>query len=224
MWWPSLLSPQPSSQAAGASSSRCNSANDAPSPSDSPLRRASHGRQTSVLSNSSARKPYSVVMHSESQPPTTAASMTPSAINRAAARVRLGARGARGGDHPRRALEPERGLDETRERRGVVRLAKVQPGGQCAVGVALAVGDLGLQNARGAGAHQHADASGAVACHRAPHVFIETVAAQRQCREPVVAAVVARQRRWAGVDRRRRRPRQARRRALQSRRPAGAAR
>src|SRR5262245_18271641 len=89
MWWPSLLSPQQSSQAADASSSRCSSADDSHSPIDSPFRRASHGRQTSVLSSSSARKPYSVVMHNESQPPTTAASTTPSAINRAAAAYAL---------------------------------------------------------------------------------------------------------------------------------------
>ena len=49
-----------------------------------PLRSASKGRQGSGESSSSELKPYSVVRHSESTPPTMAASIRPAAIMRAA--------------------------------------------------------------------------------------------------------------------------------------------
>ena len=49
------------------------------------MRCASQGRQMSLDTSSSDLKPYSVVMHRLSTPPTTAASMTPSSIIRAAA-------------------------------------------------------------------------------------------------------------------------------------------
>jgi hypothetical protein len=54
MWWPSLLSPQPSSQAMGWSASRSSSAKAAASPMDRPLRCASQGRQMSGDTSSSA--------------------------------------------------------------------------------------------------------------------------------------------------------------------------
>ena len=50
-----------------------------------PLRFTSQGRQGSVEVSSSEAKPYSVVRHSESTPPTSAASSVPSSIWRAAA-------------------------------------------------------------------------------------------------------------------------------------------
>src|SRR2546421_5488080 len=56
----------------------------APSPIEMPSRSTSKGRQGSREVSSSERKPYSVVRHSVSAPPTTAASQTPAAIMRAA--------------------------------------------------------------------------------------------------------------------------------------------
>ncbi len=81
----------------------------------------------SALSSSSALKPYSVVMHSVSTPPTTAASITPERDQARRAGVGLGAGGARGGDHERRAAQAQRGLHVARQRGVVVRLAVVQP-------------------------------------------------------------------------------------------------
>ena len=91
MWYASLDSPAPSSHTASAGqdgvpgSARSSSAKAAPSPMEMPLRPASQGRQGSAEVSSSEAKPYSVVRHSESTPPTSAASMVPSASWRAAA-------------------------------------------------------------------------------------------------------------------------------------------
>ena len=65
---------------AGSSSAKA-----AASPIDRPWRPASHGRQGSGEVSCSEAKPYSVVRHSESTPPTMAASASPVAISRSAA-------------------------------------------------------------------------------------------------------------------------------------------
>jgi len=49
-----------------------------------PSRRSSHGRHGDSDSSSSERKPYSVVRHRLSTPPTTAASQIPASIRRCA--------------------------------------------------------------------------------------------------------------------------------------------
>ena len=83
MWWASLASPQPLSTTAASPGS--SSAKAAASPIDKPWRAASPGRHGSGEVSSSEAKPYSVVRHSESTPPTTAASARPAAISRSAA-------------------------------------------------------------------------------------------------------------------------------------------
>src|SRR5437868_1322248 len=55
---------------------------------------------------------------------------------------------------------------------------------------AMAIGDLGLQDARSAGTEEDADAVAAVACRGAPGVVGEVVGAQAHLGDPVVAAVV----------------------------------
>ena len=70
---------------AGAASARSNSAKAAASPIDRPCRCASPGRHGSGEVSSSDEKPYSVVRHSESTPPTMAASASPALIMRSAA-------------------------------------------------------------------------------------------------------------------------------------------
>ncbi len=85
MWCASLVSPTPTSRGEPSSTSaRSTSANAAASPIDSPSRSAPNGSAGRDDTSSSERKPYSVVRHSESTPPTTAASMRPAAIIRAA--------------------------------------------------------------------------------------------------------------------------------------------
>src|SRR5581483_8484039 len=60
------------------------SANAAPSPIEMPSRCASKGLQGPRASNPSEPKPYNVVRHRLSAPPTTAASQNPASIMRAA--------------------------------------------------------------------------------------------------------------------------------------------
>src|SRR6478672_3993607 len=60
------------------------SASAAPSPIEMPLRSAAYGRQGRLEISPSELKPYSVVRHSESTPPTMAASIRPAAIMRRA--------------------------------------------------------------------------------------------------------------------------------------------
>ena len=63
---------------------RSTSANAAASPIEMPSRATSNGRHGWRDSSSSELKPYSVVRHNESTPPTTAASINPASIMRRA--------------------------------------------------------------------------------------------------------------------------------------------
>ena len=65
--------------------------------------------------------------------------------------------------------------------------------------IAAAIGQLGLQDARGAGAHEDADAAGAVARDRGAHALFEAVGPQREQGQAVVAAVEGGQRRGQRV-------------------------
>ena len=142
----------------------------------------------------------------------------PASIMRCRRGKDLGAGRAGGGHHAGRPVQPERGAHVARHRIGVVRLGVVQAGRQRAGdGVAVAVGDLGLQDARGAGAQEHADPGRAVARGGAAHAVGKTVGAQAELGQAVVAAVVGGRTRVPAPCRRRRPLRRSRCRARRSR-------
>ena len=135
-----------------------------------PSRAASKGRQGCDDSRPSEWKPYNVVRQSESTPPTSAASHSPTAMARAALPNTF-ALEAQAADTTTAGPESSNDVpDVVRERIGVVRFAVVEIRRQSAVGVAPAIGELGFEDARGAGAEKHADAIAArsVPARRAP--------------------------------------------------------
>ena len=113
----------------------------------------------------------------------------------------LGARGARARDHHGRARQPQRLLRERRERERVVRAAVAKLRRQrTAHRVALAVGELGLEDPRGAGAEKHPDALTPVALSGALHRLGKTVLGEAEVGQAIVAALeLAQPRRQRGL-------------------------
>lgn len=102
----------------------------------------------------------------------------------------LGAGGAGGGDHVGRTVQGEVAAHEVGQRIAVVRVLVVVPGWQGAGDrITVAVGDLGAENARGAGAQKDADARAAVALHSSLHGLRKAILLQRQLGQAVVAAI-----------------------------------
>ncbi|CCF97238.1 hypothetical protein RSK60_1940007 [Ralstonia solanacearum K60] len=101
----------------------------------------------------------------------------------------LGAGRAGRRDRHRRAAQPAIGAHEGGGCVGAVRLRVVEIGGQGAgLRIAVLVGEFGLQDAGGAGAHEDADARGAMTCLRCLDMLGEAVLREADLREPVVAA------------------------------------
>jgi len=102
--------------------------------------------------------------------------------------------GAGAGHRHRGPLELQPLTQIIRNREGVVGGAVLEGRGQRAGDeIAFAVGEFGLQDARGAGADEDTDALAAPARHRAPGGVQETILPQRQFRESIVPAVEASQ-------------------------------
>ncbi len=132
-----------------------------------PSRASSNGRQGPGAFSASAWKPYSVVRHSESAPPTTAASQNPASIMRAALPKTL-AVDAQAQDTTNDSAGDTKPLPKIRgERTRIVRPAVIEVRRQCpGRRIARSVGQFCLQNAGGAGAEEQADPSRAIASPR----------------------------------------------------------
>ena len=95
-----------------------------------------------------------------------------------------------GAHRGRRSAQLEITAHEVGDRVAVVRAPVVERCGQRSGGrVPVTVGDLGLEDPRGAGADENADAVGAVALARSADRVAQPVLLERELRQPVVATV-----------------------------------
>ena len=163
----------------------------AASPIEMPSRSASNGRHGAATGATNELKPCSVESATLSTPPITAASQTPAAIARAATREHLGTRRAGGRYRHRGPAQPEDARARVPSPNHAVPITvEIRRQRHCvAAGRRGAQGELRRENARRAGAHEHADALRAVPAHGARNAGFEAVLRRAPAREPVVAAI-----------------------------------